>query len=324
MDLKWLSRLAATASAALVFTTPALADNDNDRPERVAEIVVAELLGGQIALRGADRDDDRHERNRDWDHDHDDDDDWRDRDRDHDRDDRDWRNRDRDRDNDDWRGRDDDDWRFGGNRGGAVILYEDPNFRGDRFPINGAVPNFRRTGFDDEASSIRVNRGMWLACTDPNYRGNCVVFRADQSAFARHGLNDRISSIRPASANEARRYADNDFGFGNNRGWGDDRDWGSNGGFGGADLVVYVDPNGRGRSLRINNSIRYLRDLGFNDNISSIQVNSGRWEICSDPDYRGRCKVIDQSVGYTLNIGLNDNISSIRRVDGRGNGGWSW
>ena len=162
-----------------------------------------------------------------------------------------------------------------------------------------------------------MRQGSWLVCTDPDYRGNCYIIRGDTAAFSRSGINDRISSIRPANQNDYRRYGNNNGGWGNSSGgWGNnDGNWG-NGGWGGrgADLIVYVDPDGRGRSLPVNGSIRYLRDLGFNDNISSIQVNSGRWEICSDPDYRGRCRVIDQSVGYTLNIGLNDNISSIRRV----------
>ncbi|MCI4644688.1 MAG: beta/gamma crystallin family protein [Hyphomonadaceae bacterium] len=325
MDLKWLSRLAATATAALVFTAPALADGEDAsrRQAAAAQITVGNLLGGSPTItfhngqRNADRDRDRDHHDRDWDRD-DDHHDWRDRDRDH-------NDRDRNR-NHDWRDRDhrDNDWRSGnryGNRG-AIILYADPGYRGRNYALNGAQRSIRHTGLNDEVSSIRVRNGTWLVCTDPDYRGNCAVIRSDQAGFPRHGLNDRISSLRPISDQEARRYGNNGRGWGNNRDWGN-RDWG-NAGYGGAGIVVFVDPNGRGRSMTVNSSLRELRARGFNDNISSIRVNSGRWEICSDPDYRGRCRIIDRSIGSTRDIGLNDNISSIRRVDGRGDRGWSW
>ncbi|MEM6947980.1 MAG: beta/gamma crystallin-related protein [Pseudomonadota bacterium] len=212
-------------------------------------------------------------------------------------------------------------------RGGALVLFEDPGFRGDRFPVNGQIANLRRLGFNDTASSLRVRRGAWLVCTDPDFRGRCRVFTDDQSAFSRRGLNDRITSVRPLSAREVRRFGErrldnDDFGFANGasrRGFesGDRRTIGNLGGFGRAGLIVYKDPNGRGSALPVNGSIRYLRSSGFNDTISSIEVRAGRWEVCSDPDFRGRCRVIDRSIVYTRDIGLNDNISSIRRLDGR-------
>ncbi len=234
---------------------------------------------------------------------------------------------------------DDDDWRRGnrdrrshGRHGGGLVLFEHPGFRGDRFPINGAIRNLRRAGFNDTASSLAVRRGVWLVCTDPDYRGDCRVFSGDQSAFSRRGLNDRISSVRPVSEREARWLARNrgdDGGFGHGHG----RNYnafgiGNLGRFGHADLIVYKDPHGRGSALPINGSISYLRSAGFNDTISSIEVRAGRWEICSDPDFRGRCRIIDRSIGYTKDIGLNDNISSVRRIDGRRGGrrdtDWRW
>ncbi|MEM9740233.1 MAG: beta/gamma crystallin-related protein [Pseudomonadota bacterium] len=210
--------------------------------------------------------------------------------------------------------------------GGALILFKDPGFRGQGYAINGQISNLRRVGFNDTASSLRIRRGNWLVCTDPDFRGHCQVFTSDQGAFSRRGLNDRISSVRPISEREARRFArggvfDRDFSFGHNRS--QDRFGGTDRGFailgrdGGAALIVYKDPNGRGSALPINQSISYLRSTGFNDTISSIEVRDGRWEICSDPDFRGRCRVIDRSIGYTRDIGLNDNISSIRRLDSR-------
>jgi len=309
MSLNWIIRAATAALTTLALAAPVASADRDDDRRDERAEILVERLFGGRVHNGGFRSID---------------------------DDDDWRHRDRDR-------------RSYGRHGGGLVLFEHPGFRGDRFPINGAIRNLRRAGFNDTASSLAVRRGLWLVCTDPDYRGDCRVFSGDQSAFSRRGLNDRISSVRPVSEREARRLArhrgyDGGFGNGNrhhagNRGHRNPRDYGHGrnddgfgfgnlGRFGNADLIVYKDPHGRGSALPINGSISYLRSAGFNDTISSIEVRAGRWEICSDPDFRGRCRIIDRSIGYTRDIGLNDNISSVRQVDGRRGGrrdtDWRW
>lgn len=294
MTWTFTSRLAALAAGALALALPSLAqpaaktgpqaDRYSDRDAAV--VILDELFGGAS---------DRRHTN-----------------------DRDWRNN---------------------RRGGALVLFEHPNFRGARLPVRGEIRHLRGTGFNDQVSSIRVRSGAWLVCTDPDFRGTCRVFDGDRSAFHHRGLNDRISSVRPLTAREARRYAArngaDDFGFGRDRdrrfgnhddrrGFGDRDD--DRRGFGvsarNAGVIVYADPNGRGRSLAINGAIRDLHPAGMNDTISSIEIRAGSWEVCSDPNYRGRCRVISNSIGYTRDIHLNDSISSIRPVDGRRGRNW--
>ena len=89
-------------------------------------------------------------------------------------------------------------------------------------------------------------------------------------------------------------------------------------------VILFVDGNFRGKHVGVSGDVARLNDLRLNDNISSIVVNYGTWEICSDAYFRGRCYTINGSIPKTGQLGLNDNISSIRRVDGYRNTGGRW
>jgi hypothetical protein len=83
-----------------------------------------------------------------------------------------------------------------------------------------------------------------------------------------------------------------------------------------ADATLYVDSNGRGASLGINRGVKDLSRFRFNDNVSSLNIKSGKWEVCEHANFQGRCEIIDASTGKLNGIRMNDNISSIRPVDG--------
>lgn len=61
-----------------------------------------------------------------------------------------------------------------------VVLYKDPGQQGQQIGINAApgestnigLANGRDTTFNDEVSSIRVNRGSWQFFADTNLGGN--------------------------------------------------------------------------------------------------------------------------------------------------------
>ena len=84
---------------------------------------------------------------------------------------------------------------------------------------------------------------------------------------------------------------------------------------GGDEAVIFKHPDFRGDALAINGPVYNLRELGFNDTVSSIDVR-GAWEICVDPDFRGRCVVIDQPNERLSRIRMNDNITSMRPLNG--------
>jgi hypothetical protein len=38
------------------------------------------------------------------------------------------------------------------------------------------VPDLNTTGFNDRASSLRIESGYWMFCTDANFHGECRTF----------------------------------------------------------------------------------------------------------------------------------------------------
>lgn len=189
----------------------------------------------------------------------------------------------------------------GGRVSGALVLYEDPEFRGRALGVDGPVQSLSRAGFNDRVSSIDVRRGAWQVCVHRGFSGRCQVIDRDLPHLSILGLNDTITSIRPAG------HGPGGYGGG-----------GYGGGYGAATL--FADPDFRGRSVPVNGAIAHLRVVRGNDTASSIAIRSGRWLVCTDPEFRGRCKVLDRPVRRLSEIGLNDTVSSIRPYSGHAGG----
>src|SRR5262249_43721179 len=58
------------------------------------------------------------------------------------------------------------------------------------------VSNFDRSGFNDRASSLRVDGGYWLFCTDALFEGVCRTFGPGEYAQLPWEINRKISSGR--------------------------------------------------------------------------------------------------------------------------------
>ncbi len=83
-----------------------------------------------------------------------------------------------------------------------VTFYENDSYQGSSFTINSAESDFRRSGFNDRASSAVVSSGRWEVCENIGYAGQCVVLRPGQySNLAYMGLNNRVSSVRALASN---------------------------------------------------------------------------------------------------------------------------
>jgi Beta/Gamma crystallin len=81
-----------------------------------------------------------------------------------------------------------------------AILYESPGFGGRNFVIEGdVVGNLDRTGFNDRASSIRIEGGYWMFCTDAGFQGTCRTFGPGEYASLPWDINNKISSGRRIS-----------------------------------------------------------------------------------------------------------------------------
>ena len=92
-----------------------------------------------------------------------------------------------------------------------VTFYEHEGFQGRTFSAEEQVGNLARSGFNDLASSVVVQRDRWEVCEDAGFNGRCIVLRPGRySSLGDMGLNDRISSARIVSRNarvEDDRYA---------------------------------------------------------------------------------------------------------------------
>jgi hypothetical protein len=94
---------------------------------------------------------------------------------------------------------------YGGGGGGGwappgrprAILYEFDGFGGRSFVIEGdVVANLDRTGFNDRASSIRIEGGYWMFCSDAGFQGTCRTFGPGEYASLPWEVNNKISSGR--------------------------------------------------------------------------------------------------------------------------------
>jgi hypothetical protein len=143
-----------------------------------------------------------------------------------------------------------------------VVVYQHVDFRGASRRFDSDVHDLRRTGWNDRISSYRIerrgynggdsDRPVWGrpqlpqsgACfyKDINFHGDyfCAP-RGSSIKQVPHGSNDKISSIRL---------------------------------FGGATVTVYRDNNFDGASSHFTSDMRDLRTVGWNDLISSFQIDA--------------------------------------------------
>ena len=81
-----------------------------------------------------------------------------------------------------------------------------------------------------------------------------------------------------------------------------------------AEMTVYKQPNFTGGDLTLRGDTSNLTGAGFQDQVSSIDVRSGRWQVCTQPDYKGDCVVIGPGEYRSLDQVLNHRIESAREI----------
>ena len=86
-----------------------------------------------------------------------------------------------------------------------ITFYEGEGYRGRAFSTSNEVANFDRTGFNDRASSVVIERGRWEVCEHARFEGRCVVLRrGSYDSLNAVGMDNSISSVR--RANDRRQY----------------------------------------------------------------------------------------------------------------------
>jgi hypothetical protein len=200
---------------------------------------------------------------------------------------------------------------------GQLTLFADHDFRGNQLTVRGDVPNLRDAGFNDRASSIVVQSGVWQVCEHKDFGGYCAELRPGEYRDLSN-FNDRISSLREVSGGG--RWRDRDeYRGGGEYGWRGDRDgrrddYRDDRGWRGGDAVeMFSGQRFEGEHIGLSGDLHTLRDVGFNDRAGSLIIREGRWEFCEHADFRGQCAVFGPG-RYPFLEGMNNRISSMRRV----------
>jgi hypothetical protein len=81
-----------------------------------------------------------------------------------------------------------------------------------------------------------------------------------------------------------------------------------------AELTLFKNPNFAGRQVTLRGHTPSLASVGFQDQASSIVIDSGRWELCTQPDFKGDCVTLNRGEYPTLDARLNHRIESAREV----------
>lgn len=184
----------------------------------------------------------------------------------------------------------------------AVELYDAPNFSGAGVGLVSGVSNLGDVGFRDSVLSMIVYRGRWELCEQVNYGGRCRVFGPGRYDRLPYELASHQGSLRRVGA------------WGNGGIAPPSGDWGP--------VTLYEHENGGGRSLTIRGNVANLRDQGFNDRASSIDIRSGRWQVCAHADYGAPCRIL--GVGrHNLKGLFQDQVSSLRRVGSQDDNPWA-
>ena len=81
-----------------------------------------------------------------------------------------------------------------------------------------------------------------------------------------------------------------------------------------AEMTVFKQPNFTGDAITLRDDATNLSGHGFQDQISSIVVRSGRWEVCTQPNFQGDCVSLEPGRYTALDARLNHRIESVREV----------
>src|SRR4051794_9648367 len=170
--------------------------------------------------------------------------------------------------------------------GPGITIFEDIDFAGSARSFSDDVPDLTKLGWNDRVSSFRVGRGeQWELCEDIYYRGQCIVVTGSERDMRVNNWNDMVSSFRRVRGD---RSPTNYPGTG-----------------GGGSIVLYHQPNFRGASTNYNG---VMNDI--NDNVRSVNVGRGTWQLCEGRNFTGRCATVAENVN---NLSSEMNIGPVIR-----------
>lgn len=169
---------------------------------------------------------------------------------------------------------------------GEATIYTHRDFRGDSMTLrNAGDPYIIDNGIRD-VGSIVVHSGRWEFCARPDFRGPCEMLGPGRYSSLREDWSHPVASVREV-------------------GWSGPAQ---------AAIELFPRPGFRGPAVALDRNVRNFQRHGINDQVSSLIVNEGRWELCSERRFEGHCRVFGPGEYRRLGPRLEDNVSSLRRV----------
>lgn len=216
-------------------------------------------------------------------------------------------------------------------RGSLTVasLYEHKEFVGRCLTVTKDIPNLVDEGFNDVASSVKAGVGCpatrLTLFADSGFAGKAVDVHVDQIANLKEWhFNDTVSSIEIDGNAPTAVYWDSDFrgacltvrGKIGDLGDKDGNDWNdeiSSLKFNAtcpSQLVMYKDKNFSGDSRALDSGVSNLKDIGFNDAVTSLKVATVA-ALYRDKNWGGGCRTVRGRVSL-LDGGWNDEVTGVR------------
>ena len=83
----------------------------------------------------------------------------------------------------------------------AIVVYDQPGFKGKTLRFDRAVPDLKAVNFDDKVASFEIQgAGDWMLCEGRNYSGRCVRGSAKADDLKVLQIAGRVSSLYPVPA----------------------------------------------------------------------------------------------------------------------------
>ncbi len=82
-------------------------------------------------------------------------------------------------------------------------------------------------------------------------------------------------------------------------------------------IILYQEDNYRGAQLEVNGAVARIKQMRFDDRVSSVRVVSGIWELCEDDVFKGRCITVSRDEARLRRMGFDDKLSSLRPISRR-------
>ena len=169
---------------------------------------------------------------------------------------------------------------------GEATIYSRSGFQGRALTLAGSDPNIRNNGFDD-VGSIVVHSGRWEFCARPGFEGRCESLGPGRYYSLREDWNHRVLSARDMTEPLPGPRAS---------------------------LELFPRAGFRGPATAIDRNVRWLERRGIDENVSSVIVNEGVWELCSEPRFDGVCRTFEPGRYARLGPRLDNQVGSLRRV----------